>query len=91
MKIEPSFTEVVIEIEIKSQIKAAQYKALQTVNKEQIALHCNIGKTIVERQTQYNWGKSVVEMLAFELQKELVGINGFTARNLWRIRTLFEQ
>ncbi len=77
--------------EIKEQIKAAQYKALQKVNTEQIALYWNIGKTIVQRQQQYGWGKSIVELLAIELQKEFVGTEGFSARNLWRMRNLYEQ
>ena len=70
MQIDPSFTEFVFEI--KSKIKAAQYKALYAINQEQINLYWNIGKTIIERQNQHKWGKSVVEMLALELQKEFV-------------------
>jgi len=89
MELEKTFTEFVVEI--KTQIKAAQYQALQIVNKEQITLYWSIGKTIVERQSQNNWGKSVVEMLAIELQKEFVGVNGFSARNLWYMRNLYEQ
>ena len=77
--------------EIKIQIKAAQYRALQYVNKEQIMLYWNIGKTIVERQQQFGWGKSIVEILATELQKEFIGVQGFSARNLWRMRSLYEQ
>jgi len=77
--------------DIKRQIKEAQYRALQVVNKEKITLYWNIGKTICERQQQYGWGKSVVEFLAAELQKEFVGIDGFSARNLWRMRVLYEQ
>jgi predicted nuclease of restriction endonuclease-like (RecB) superfamily len=77
--------------EIKSQIKSAQYRALQKVNKEQIKLYWNIGKTILERQQQFGWGKGIVELLATELQKEFIGIQGFSARNLWRMRTLYEQ
>jgi len=77
--------------EIKTQIKKAQYRALQKVNTEQIQLYWNIGKTILERQLQYGWGKGIVEVLATELQKEFIGINGFSARNLWRMRTLYEQ
>ena len=77
--------------EIKAQIKAAQYRALQKVNTEQITLYWNIGKTILERQLQFGWGKSIVELLAIELQKEFVGTEGFSARNLWRMRNLFEQ
>lgn len=77
--------------EIKTQIKKAQYRALQKVNKEQIQLYWNIGKTILERQLQYGWGKGIVEVLATELQKEFIGINGFSARNLWYMRNLYEQ
>lgn len=89
MELGPTFNQFVVEI--KTQIKEAQYKALQQVNKEQIALYWTIGKTILERQSQYSWGKSVVEMLALELQKEFVGINGFSARNLWYMRNLYDQ
>lgn len=77
--------------EIKTQIKKAQYRALQNVNKEQIQLYWNIGKIILERQLQYGWGKGIVEVLATELQKEFIGINGFSARNLWYMRNLYEQ
>ena len=77
--------------EIKIQIKAAQYRALQYVNKEQIMLYWNIGKTIVERQQQFGWGKSIVEILATELQKEFVGVQGFSARNLWYMKNLYAQ
>jgi len=77
--------------EIKEQIKSAQYRALQKVNKEQIRLYWNIGKLILERQKQYGWGKSIVQVLATELQKEFVGSNGFSARNLWYMRNFYEQ
>ena len=89
MLLEPS--QIVFITEIKEQIKAAQYRALQKVNTEQINLYWGIGKTILERQQQFGWGKSIVEILALELQKEFVGTQGFSARNLWRMRTLYEQ
>ena len=75
--------------DIKQRIKAAQYRALRAVNKEQIALYWSIGEAIVHRQTQYGWGKSVVEELASELQKEFVGVQGFSASNLWRMRNFY--
>jgi predicted nuclease of restriction endonuclease-like (RecB) superfamily len=74
--------------DIKSKIKSAQYRALQTVNKEQIKLYWDVGQLIVERQQQYGWGKSIVEKLSIELQKDFVGVNGFSARNLWYMRSL---
>jgi predicted nuclease of restriction endonuclease-like (RecB) superfamily len=78
-------------IEVKQQIKASQYRALQVVNKAQIELYWQIGQLIVERQKQYGWGKSVVEKLAVELQKEFMTVNGLSARNLWYMRNLYQE
>ena len=60
-------TQIEFIADIKAQIKSAQYRALQKVNSEQIHLYWNIGKTILDRQQQYGWGKSIVEILAAEL------------------------
>jgi predicted nuclease of restriction endonuclease-like (RecB) superfamily len=76
--------------EIKARIRAAQYSALKAVNKEHIALYWDIGRMIVERQSQGGWGKSVVEQLARVLQLEFPGIQGFSAANLWRMRGFFQ-
>jgi predicted nuclease of restriction endonuclease-like (RecB) superfamily len=44
---------------------------------------------IVERQKGEGWGKSVVQKLAGDLQREFPGIQGFSAQNLWYMRQLF--
>lgn len=75
--------------DIKQMIKSAQYRALQTVNTEQIALYWSIGKTIVERQRAHGWGKSIVERLSDELQHAFPNTKGFSAQNLWYMRQLF--
>jgi len=71
---------------IKDRIRKAQYDALKSVNKELIALYDDIGRMIVERQEKEGWGKSVVEKLATDLQKDFPGIQGFSARNIWYMR-----
>ena len=76
--------------EIKSRIREAQYSALKVVNNELIGLYWDIGKGIIERQEKYSWGKAVVEKLAFDLQKEYPGVHGFSAANLWRMRTFYQ-
>lgn len=75
--------------EIKTRIRKAQYEALKAVNKELIALYWDIGRMIVERQQEESWGKAVVENLAKDLQKEFPGIQGFSARNIWRMRDFY--
>ncbi len=77
--------------EVKQKIKAAQYRALQTVNTEQINLYWEIGQLIVERQTQYGWGKNIVENLAKELQKTFPNTAGYSVQNLWYMRQLYTE
>jgi predicted nuclease of restriction endonuclease-like (RecB) superfamily len=75
--------------ELKDRIRAAQVKAALSVNRELIALYWHIGQAIVERQRAKGWGKSIVERLAGDLQREFPGIAGFSPQNIWRMRALY--
>ena len=76
-------------LEIKDKVRTAQYEALKSVNKELLKLYFDIGKSIVLRQEEYNWGRAVIEVLAEELNKEFAGAKGFSASNLWRMRNIY--
>src|SRR3989337_3751555 len=76
--------------EIKERIYKSQYDALKAVNKELINLYWDIGRSIVAKQDALGWGKAIVETLAKDLQKEFPGIQGFSARNLWNMRTFYK-
>ncbi len=78
-------------IEAKTMIRAAQYRALQAVNRELINLYWELGKLIMDRQVKYGWGRNVVENLALELQMEFPGESGFSASNLWRVRNFYNE
>ena len=75
--------------EIKEKIYQSQYNAMQVVNKELIQLYWDLGKMIVEKQEQFSWGKSVVENLSKDLQKEFPGTQGYSSFNLWRMRKFY--
>ena len=60
--------------EITKRIRSAQYEALKAVNKEMITLYWEIGRRITEQQKALGWGKSVVENLSQDIQKEFPGI-----------------
>ncbi len=75
--------------EIKERIHKAQYDALKVINKELINLYWDLGRSIVAKQDTLKWGKAVVETLAKDLQKEFPGIQGFSARNIWNMRTFY--
>lgn len=76
-------------LEIKSRIRAAQYKALRAVNRDLVELYWAIGESIHQKQGELGWGKAVVETLARDLQAEFPGRNGFSARNLWNMRDFY--
>lgn len=77
--------------EITSRIRSAQYEALKAVNKEMIALYWEIGRRITEQQTALGWGKSVVENLSKDIQKEFPGIKGFGVSNMWDMARFYAE
>lgn len=77
--------------EITARIRSAQYEALKAVNKEMITLYWEVGKRITEQQTALGWGKSVVENLSRDIQKEFPGIQGFGVRNMWNMALFYTE
>ncbi len=76
--------------EIKERVRTAQYAALRSVNKRLVGLYWDIGRIILERQATEGWGKSVVERLSADLQREFPGTGGFSASNVWRMKAFYE-
>jgi predicted nuclease of restriction endonuclease-like (RecB) superfamily len=74
---------------IKELIYRRQYEAMKRVNTELILLYWEIGEEITRQQKEKGWGKSVVDILAKELQSEFPGVQGFSARNLWLMRSFY--
>jgi len=77
--------------DIKNLIYRRQYEAMKQVNKELIQLYWEIGEEINSQQNEKGWGKSIVEILSKELQKEFPGVQGFSARNLWLMRNFYRE
>ena len=76
--------------EIVSLIKTSKQKAYSQVNTTLIELYWDIGQYISTKTIQENWGKSVVKELAIYIQKQEPNSQGFTARNLWRMKQFYE-
>ena len=74
---------------VKERIRTAQYEALKKVNKELISLYWDIGKLISVQQQDANFGDSIVDQLAKDLQKEFPGIKGFSRRNVYYMRDFY--
>ncbi len=75
--------------DIKELIHKKQYHVLQIMNAETINLYWEIGEEIYRQQKENGWGKSIVQVLSKELQKEFPGAKGYSASNLWRMRNFY--
>jgi predicted nuclease of restriction endonuclease-like (RecB) superfamily len=75
--------------DVKNQIQTAQVKAALSVSRELVRLYWQIGRDIVTRQQEQGWGQAVIARLAADLQKAFPGIQGFSSRNLERMRAFF--
>lgn len=77
--------------ELKARVAAARLSAARAVNRDLISLYWDIGKAIVEQQRTQGWGASVVEQIARDLRASFPGSQGFSARNVWDMRRLYEE
>ncbi len=75
--------------EMKRRIADARLSAARAVNRELILLYWDLGRAIVEKQTNHGWGESVVEKLAKDLREAFPHTTGFSAFNLWRMRQFY--
>jgi hypothetical protein len=57
-----------------------QYEAMKKCNAELTPLYWEIGEEIERQRANKVLGKSVVEIMSKELQKELSGVQGFSTR-----------
>jgi len=63
--------------------------AISAANKELVRLYWIVGKTIVERQENSGWGSKFIDKLTKDLQNEFPGIEGFSRRNVFRMRAFY--
>lgn len=75
--------------ELKQLIHKKQYHVLKTINAETINLYCEMGEEIYKQQQEKGWGKSIVQIMAQELQKEFPGAKWYSVANLWRMRNFY--
>ena len=75
--------------EIKSRYRSAQIKAAVKVNAEQLLFNWQLGRDLVTRKAEEQWGDGVVEQLSLDLQNAFPETKGFSVANLWRMKKWF--
>lgn len=75
---------------LKSKIRSAQIKGAIAVNKELIKLYWETGRELFEKQKQEGWGSKILESIAKDLQNEFPGVEGFSRRNMFRMKAFYQ-
>ena len=73
-------------IAIKEKVKQSQIKASLKVNYELLNLYWELGKEIVEKESNAIWGSAFLASMSQELKNEFPNISGFSLQNLHNIR-----
>ena len=76
--------------DILTKIQSTRYEMLMSVSKQTLLLYWDIGKMVSEKIELAGWGNSVVEQLAKDLQTEIPGVRGFSARNIRSMKRFYE-
>lgn len=76
--------------DLKQRIQGAQLRASVSVNRELVLLYWSVGREILLRQAQENWGTKVIDRLADDLKRAFPSMKGFSPRNLKYMRALAE-
>jgi predicted nuclease of restriction endonuclease-like (RecB) superfamily len=71
-------------------IQAARETTFAQVNQQLVRLYWQIGRYISQKTAKEAWGKSTVQYLADYLAAQDATLQGFTARNLWRMKSFYE-
>lgn len=77
-------------VELKSTIQQRQIKAAIAVNTELIKLYWELGKQIVKKQDNTNWGSGFIDQLSKDLKTEFPEINSFSSKNLRNCRQFYQ-
>ncbi|MEY8608225.1 PDDEXK nuclease domain-containing protein [Parabacteroides segnis] len=75
--------------EIKQHIRQSQFKAAVKVNTELIRLYWTLGKDIVERQSESEWGKGFFNELSQDLKDAFPDMEGFSVTNLKYMKRMY--
>lgn len=75
--------------DIKYRIRSTQIKASIIVNSELIKFYWELGKMIVEKQSQTAWGDKLIEQLSLDLKLEFPDMKGFSVTNLSYCKQFF--
>ena len=76
---------------IKNAILSAQYEAARSANNIQLMLYYSVGRYISQNTRKGKWGTGAIVSISRLLKQDMPGLRGFSASNLKRMRTFYEE
>ena len=76
---------------IKTAILQSQARAARSVSANQLALYFSVGGYISLNTRQQQWGSGAIKAISERLQKELPGLQGFSAESINKMRRFYEE
>ena len=76
--------------ELAELIQARRERVARLINTEVVDLYWELGRRISAKITAEAWGRGTVSGLAEYLGHQALGLRGFSASNLWRMRQFYE-
>jgi predicted nuclease of restriction endonuclease-like (RecB) superfamily len=76
--------------ELKEKIRESRQRASLSVNYQLLAIYWEIGKTILQQQSELGWGAKVIDRLSADLRTEFPGMKGLSVRNMKYMRAFAE-
>jgi hypothetical protein len=71
-------------------IQTGREAIFKQVNRQLVLLYWSVGEYIAQKTQQEGWGRSTVQNLADYIAQQDVTLQGFTTRNLWRMKLFYE-
>lgn len=76
--------------EIKAAIVKTQARVTANANAELLMLYFGIGQYVSHKTKTEKWGTGVIDTISAQLQKEMPGLRGFSARSIHKMRHFYE-
>lgn len=76
--------------ELKTRYQSSQIKAAVKVNSELLKFYWSLGKDIVSRKIENEWGSGFYKKLSFDLSKSIPNVKGFSVTNLQYMKQMYE-
>lgn len=77
-------------VDIKEKIASARIRTVLSANIELVLLYWEIGRSILQKQTEEGWGAKVIDRLSHDLGEAFPDMKGFSSRNLKYMRSFAE-